>query len=43
MTAVATNTAGTPEIDYSMDGYTLSPMFTSDGSTEITCGPPMTR
>lgn len=38
----AANTPGTPEIDYSADKYTISTMFTSDGSTEITCEAPLT-
>lgn len=42
MTSQAVNTPGTPEIDYSADVYSISAMFTSDGSTEITCEPPMT-
>lgn len=41
-TAVIPNQAGTPLIDYSMDGYALSPMFTSDGATEIKCDEPLT-
>ena len=35
-TAVATNTAGTPPIDYTAPGYTISAMFTIDGATSIT-------
>jgi len=37
MTGQATNQSGTPVIDYDADDYTISPMFTSDGATEITC------
>ncbi len=33
----AANTPGTPVIDYTADSYTISTMFTNDGSTEITC------
>lgn len=42
LTGQAQNQAGTPVIDYSADGYTLSAMFTNDGSTEITCDAPLT-
>ncbi len=41
-TAVATNSPGTPEIDYTADAYTISAMFTIDGATEITCAAPLT-
>ncbi len=42
MTSMAVNTPGTPEIDYSADVYTIPAMFTSDGSTEITCAAALT-
>jgi len=42
LTAVATNTPGTPPIDYSADVYTIPAMFTSDGSTQISCDKPLT-
>ena len=35
----ATNTPGTPAIDYDAEVYSIAAMFTSDGFTEITCGP----
>ncbi len=41
MTSQSVNTPGTPEIDYAADAYDLSAMFTIDGSTEITCDPPV--
>jgi hypothetical protein len=41
-TAVATNTAGTPPIDYAAAGYTISAMFTIDGATSITCADALT-
>jgi hypothetical protein len=41
-TAVATNTAGTPPIDYTAPGYTISAMFTIDGATSITCADALT-
>ena len=41
-TGQAVNQPGTPVIDYDADVYDISPMFTSDGSEEITCGPAMT-
>ena len=41
-TAIATNSPGTPPIDYTFDVYTISPMFPSDGSTEITCAAALT-
>ncbi len=40
-TAVATNSPGTPEIDYTADAYTITAMFTADGSTEIFCDAPL--
>lgn len=42
LTAIATNSPGTPPIDYSADDYTISAMFTSDGSTQISCAQPLT-
>ena len=42
MTATATNQPGTPEIDYLADVFDISPMFTSDGSDEITCAAALT-
>ena len=42
VTGQAVNSAGTPVIDYSAGVYTVSPMFTNDGSTEITCEAPLT-
>ena len=41
-TAVATNSPGTPPIDYTAPGYTISAMFTIDGATTITCDDPLT-
>ena len=37
----APNTPGTPVIDYTADSYTISTMFTNDGSTEISCEAPL--
>ncbi|MGI9624959.1 MAG: hypothetical protein ACR2PK_19180, partial [Acidimicrobiales bacterium] len=38
MTSQAQNQPDTPEINWQADIYDISPMFTSDGATEITCG-----
>lgn len=38
MTSQATNVADTPEILFEADVFTLPAKFTTDGSTEITCG-----
>jgi hypothetical protein len=42
LTAVATNAPATPEIDYTLESYSISPMFTSDGAEKIECGPALT-
>ena len=42
VSAQALNSPGTPVIDYSADAYTVSAMFTNDGSTEIECEQPLT-
>ena len=41
MTGQAVNQPDTPEINYDADVFAISAMFTSDGSTKITCGPAM--
>jgi len=42
MTATATNRPDTPPIDYAADVFDVSPMFTNDGSDEITCAAALT-
>ena len=37
LTGVSVNQPGTPVIDFNARVFTISPMFTSDGATEITC------
>jgi hypothetical protein len=41
-TAIATNKAATPQIDYTAAAYTISAMFTIDGATSITCADALT-
>ncbi len=37
LTGVSINQPGTPEIDFNARVFDISPMFTADGATEITC------
>ena len=42
MTAVATNSPGTPPIDFDADVHTIPSMFTIDGAAEISCDAALT-